>query len=135
MAYMAKILVVEDNPSCFRLVRDLLHHQGHSIYHSSHGLDVFELIQTHHPDLIFMDIQLPQVSGTELIRSIRAEHDISLVPIVAMTACAMRGDEERIRRSGCDEYLSKPLEIVKLVNVVNRLLSDRQPSMAPSRGR
>jgi two-component system cell cycle response regulator DivK len=124
-AGFGKILIVEDNPSCFRFAADLLRYHGHTIYHSATGQDICDVIRQHQPDIILMDIQLPEVLGTELIRWIKAKDEIRLIPIVATTACAMRGDEERIRESGCDEYLAKPIDLHVLLAVVNRLLATR----------
>jgi len=124
-AGLGKILIVEDNPSCFRFAADLLRYHGHTIYHSATGQDIYDIIRQYRPDLILMDIQLPEVLGTELIRWIKAKDEIRLIPIVATTACAMRGDEERIRESGCDEYLAKPIDLHVLLAVVNRLLATR----------
>jgi len=124
-ARCGKILIVEDNRSCFRVAADFLRHHGHTVYHSATGMDIFDIIQENRPDLILMDIQLPEVLGTELIRYIKAKDEIRSIPIVATTACDMRGDEERILESGCDGYLAKPIGLHALLAMVNRLLSIR----------
>jgi two-component system, cell cycle response regulator DivK len=116
------ILIVEDNPLNLRLVEDLLKHQGFATVHSIDGLDVLELTRQHRPALILMDIQLPQVSGLEIIRLIKGDADLRAIPIMAMTAFAMKGDEEKIRESGCDHYMSKPISIAEFTSTVRHLL-------------
>jgi two-component system cell cycle response regulator DivK len=116
-----KILVVEDNDLCFKVISHILKYRGFTVYRSATGLDVRDLIWQNRPDLILMDIQLPEVLGTDLIRCIKADDDIRSIPIVATTAYAI--DEEGIRESGCDAFLAKPLDLNVLLAVVNRLLS------------
>jgi len=118
---LGKILVVEDNDLCFKVISHILKYHGFTVYRSVTGLDVCDLIWQNRPDLILMDIQLPEVLGTDLIRCIKAKDDIRSIPIVATTAYAI--DEERIRESGCDAFLAKPLDLNVLLAVVNRLLS------------
>jgi two-component system cell cycle response regulator DivK len=116
------VLIVEDHPLNLRLVEDILKHQGFATVHSIDGLDVLELTRQHSPALILMDIQLPQVSGLEIIRLIKGEADLCAIPIMAMTAFAMKGDEEKILESGCDHYMSKPFSIADFTSTVRRLL-------------
>jgi two-component system cell cycle response regulator DivK len=118
-----KILIVEDNLLNLKLFDAFLVQHGYCVIHSTDGLDVFDIVREQRPDLILMDIQLPQISGTEIARQLKAESELSSVPIIAVTACAMRGDEERIRSSGCDEFLSKPVQLNDLKAMVSRFLS------------
>ena len=83
-----------------------------------------ELTRTHHPDLILMDIQLPEVSGLEVIRWIKEDEALRHIPVIAITAFAMKGDEEKIRQGGCEAYLSKPISVVKFLETVRHYLSD-----------
>jgi two-component system, cell cycle response regulator DivK len=114
------ILIVEDNVLNLKLFGAFLVHQGYRTIHSTDGLDIFQIMREQRPDLILMDIQLPEILGTEIARQLKAEPDLCRVPIIAVTACAMRGDEERIRSSGCDEFLSKPVQLNDLLAAVRR---------------
>ena len=120
---MKTILIVEDNDMNLRLVDDLLRYCGYRTMHSTDGLNVLDLIRKQRPDIIVMDIQLPDMSGEEITRLIKAEVDLCSIPILAMTASAMRGDEERIRASGCDDYMSKPINLAEFSTMVTHLLA------------
>jgi two-component system cell cycle response regulator DivK len=117
-----KILIVEDNALNLKLFDAFLVQHGYHTIHSTDGLDVFEIVREQRPNLILMDIQLPQVLGTEIARQLKAEPDLCRVPIIAVTACAMRGDEERIRSSGCDEFLTKPVQLNDLKAAISRFI-------------
>lgn len=108
---MAKIIIVEDNEFNMRLFSDLLHSQGHQVIECPEGLDALELVKKEHPDLVLMDIQMPEISGLEVTRLIRAESKIADTKIIAISAFAMPGDEEKILTAGCNAYISKPISI------------------------
>ncbi|MEM9840019.1 MAG: response regulator, partial [Pseudomonadota bacterium] len=97
------ILVVEDNDLNMKLFHDLLEVQGYNILQTGDGDEAYRLAMKHRPDLILMDIQLPEKSGLEVTREIKAEPELRDIPIIAVTAFAMRDDEERIRSAGCDD--------------------------------
>ena len=120
---MAKtVLVVEDNELNMKLFHDLLEAHGYNIIQTRNGLEALDLARTHHPDLILMDIQLPEVSGLEVTKWIKEDDDLRAIPIIAVTAFAMKGDEERIRQGGCEAYLSKPISVAKFIETVKAYL-------------
>ena len=121
---MAKILIVEDNALNIKLFCDLLAAHGHqpeAVTDSRNALDVAKQFS---PDLVITDIQLPHVSGLELIKLLRADEQLSQVPIMAVTAYSALGDEERIRAAGAQAYVSKPISVVKFAQTVDELLPD-----------
>ena len=100
---MAKtVLVVEDNELNMKLFHDLLEANGYDIVQTRNGLEAIDLAREHRPDLILMDIQLPEVSGLEVTKWIKEDDDLRAIPVIAVTAFAMKGDEERIRQGGCE---------------------------------
>ena len=122
---MAKtVLIVEDNELNMKLFNDLLEAHGYATLQTRSGVEGVELARTHRPDLILMDIQLPEVSGLQVIMWIKNDQDLKHIPIIAITAFAMKGDEEKIRQGGCDAYLSKPISVVKFLETVRHYLSD-----------
>ena len=120
---MAKtVLIVEDNELNMKLFRDLLEAHGYNTAGTSNGFEALDLVRTLRPDLILMDIQLPQVSGLEVTRWIKDDPELRAIPVVAVTAFAMKGDEERIREGGCEAYLSKPISVGKFIETVRRFI-------------
>lgn len=120
---MALILVVEDNPMNMELVCDLLETQSHSVLQASSGSEMLGHLKEHTPDLILMDIQLPGMDGLELTRIIRSDPKTKAIPVIALTAHAMKGDEERILEQGCSGYISKPIETRIFLDTVAKFLS------------
>ena len=122
---MAKtVLVVEDNELNMKLFHDLLEANGYNIVQTRNGLEAIDLAREHHPDLILMDIQLPEVSGLEVTKWIKEDDDLRTIPVIAVTAFAMKGDEERIRQGGCEAYLSKPISVAKFLETVKTYIGD-----------
>ena len=120
---MAKsVLIVEDNELNMKLFRDLLEAHGYQTAGTSDGFEALNLVRKMRPDLILMDIQLPQVSGLEVTRWIKDDPELRAIPIVAVTAFAMKGDEERIREGGCEAYLSKPISVGKFIETVRQFI-------------
>src|SRR3979409_1448820 len=120
---MAKtVLIVEDNELNMKLFRDLLEAHGYQTSGTSNGIEALELVRKLRPDLILLDIQLPQVSGLEVTRWIKDDPELRTIPVVAVTAFAMKGDEERIREGGCEAYLSKPISVGKFIETVRRFI-------------
>jgi two-component system, cell cycle response regulator DivK len=117
------VLIVEDNELNMKLFHDLLESYGYDIMGTRNGIEAFELARTHRPDLILMDIHLPDVSGLEVTKWIKEDPELYRIPVVAVTAFAMNGDEERMRQGGCEAYLSKPISIAKFMETVRRFLS------------
>jgi len=116
------ILIIEDNDLNMKLFSDLLEAHGYATLKTKDGIEALELVRTHKPDLIIMDIQLPEVSGLEVTRWIREDESISHIPIIAVTAFAMKGDEEKILQSGCEAYVSKPISVTEFLGTVEKFL-------------
>ena len=119
---MAKVLVVEDNELNLKLFRDLLSIKNHEVVSSKEGHDAFELAKTESPELILMDIQLNGISGLDIIKELKGSLGTAHIPIIAVTAFAMKHDEIKIMESGCDMYLSKPLSIDQLFDAISRYI-------------
>ena len=118
------VLIVEDNELNMKLFNDLLEAHSFKTLQTRSGVEAVELARKHHPNLILMDIQLPEVSGLQVIQWIKDDEDLRTIPIIAITAFAMKGDEEKIRKSGCEAYLSKPISVVKFLETVRNYVSD-----------
>jgi two-component system, cell cycle response regulator DivK len=116
------VLIVEDNELNMKLFNDLLEANGYATLKTSHGIEAMELARAHKPDLILMDIQLPEVSGLEVTRWLKADEELKSIPVIAITAFAMKGDEERIREGGCEAYMSKPISVAKFIATVKTYL-------------
>jgi two-component system, cell cycle response regulator DivK len=112
------ILIVEDNDLNMKLFNDLLEAHGYSTLKAQRGLDALALARDHVPDMVLMDIQLPEISGLEVTRMLKEDANLKHIPVVAVTAFAMKGDEERILAGGCEAYLSKPISISKFLETV-----------------
>ena len=119
-----RVMIVEDNELNMKLFNDLLEAQGYSTIQTSNGLEALDLAREHHPDLILMDIQLPEVSGLEVTKWLKEDDSLQRIPVIAVTAFAMKGDEERIRQGGCEAYISKPISVVKFLETVRSYLGD-----------
>ena len=118
----AQVLVVEDNPRNMKLFRDVLHGSGCRTLEASTGEEAVALATKHRPNLVLMDIQLPEVSGLEVTKWLKDDPELKSIPVVAVTAFAMKGDEERIREGGCEAYLSKPISVGKFIETVRRFI-------------
>lgn len=119
-----KILIVEDNDLNLKLFRDLLGAHGYETYETKDGLEAISMARNMRPDLILMDIQLPEISGLDVTKRIKADSEVSDIPIVAVTAFAMKDDEEKILRAGCEAYISKPISIVHFLSTVRKFLGE-----------
>ena len=117
-----KVLIVEDNELNMKLLHDLLDSQGYETLQTREGLQALALARLHKPDLILMDIQLPEISGLEVTKWLKDDEELSHIPVVAVTAFAMKGDEERIRSGGCEAYISKPISVMHFLDVVREHL-------------
>ncbi|WP_051929199.1 response regulator [Thermopetrobacter sp. TC1] len=120
-----KVLVVEDNELNMKLFNDLLESQGYEVIQTRDGLSALDLARAHRPDLIIMDIQLPEVPGTDVIKWLKEDESLRHIPVIAVTAFAMKGDQERIRESGCEAYMSKPITVTEFLETVRRFLEGR----------
>ena len=117
-----KILIVEDNDLNMKLFNDLLVAHGYGTLQTRDGIEALALARQHHPDLILMDIQLPEVSGLQVTQWIKKDDDLRMIPIIAVTAFAMKGDEEKIRDGGCEAYIAKPISVASFLRTVERFL-------------
>jgi two-component system, cell cycle response regulator DivK len=121
-----KILCVEDNPQNMRLVRKMLGAEGYSIIEAVNGLTALQIAAEEMPDLILMDINLPDIDGMEATQRLKAEATLAHIPVIALTANAMPGDRERFLEAGCDGYLSKPITKNELITLVGQFISQLQ---------
>ena len=127
---MAKILVVEDNALNIKLFCDLLAAHGHETEPVTDSREALAAARAFKPDLVITDIQLPYITGIELMEMLRADEELKDVPIMAVTAYASLGDEERIRGAGAESYVTKPISVARFVQEVDSLLARKQPAEA-----
>jgi two-component system cell cycle response regulator DivK len=121
-----RILIVEDNDLNLKLFRDLLGAHGYETIETKEGMEAITLTRSERPDLILMDIQLPEISGLDVTRRIKADETMRSIPIIAVTAFAMKDDEEKILAAGCEAYISKPISIMPFLNTVRRFLGEEE---------
>src|SRR6266480_6439401 len=118
-----RVLIVEDNELNMKLFNDLLEAHGYFTLQTKDGVEALRMARTHRPDLILMDIQLPEVSGLEVTKWLKEDDDLRSIPIIAVTAFAMKGDEQKIRDGGCEAYIAKPISVASFLRTVERFLS------------
>ena len=121
-----KILIVEDNPRNMRLITMTLRTKDYELFEARDGEEALDLAMRQQPDLIIMDIQLPKVNGLEVTRKLRQTPAFSHIPIIALTAYAMKGDKEKTIDAGCDAYLPKPINTRQLPGLIAEMLQQRQ---------
>lgn len=119
------VLIVEDNELNMKLFHDLLDAHGYQTLQTKDGMEALAMVRQHRPDLILMDIQLPEVSGLEVIKWIKEDDNLRSIPVVAVTAFAMKGDEEKMREGGCDAYIAKPISVGKFIETVKQFLEPK----------
>jgi two-component system cell cycle response regulator DivK len=125
------VLLVEDNPHNRKIFSGMLTHSGFEVVEAEDGQQALDAVAKSLPDVILMDLSIPGVDGWEVTRRLKADARSQPVPIIALTAHAMRGDEERARAAGCDHYLAKPISPKKVVEEVRKILK-MEPTAAPS---
>ena len=118
-----KVLIVEDNDLNMKLFNDLLVAHGYGTLQTKDGTEALALARQYRPDLILMDIQLPEVSGLQVTQWIKSDDILRSIPVIAVTAFAMKGDEEKIRGGGCEAYIAKPISVSSFLKTVERFLS------------
>ncbi len=116
------VLIVEDNELNMKLFHDLLEAHGIDTLETRNGNEVLDIVREKKPDLILMDIQLPEISGLEVTRMLKQDDDLKDIPVIAVTAFAMKGDEEKIREGGCEDYISKPISVTNFLEVIQKYL-------------
>ena len=119
------VLIVEDNELNLKLFRDLIVSQGYNVIDTQNGIEAFSLVKKHNPNLILRDIQLHGISGFDIIKRIKSEEDTKDIPIIAVTAFAMKDDKEKILKSGCEDYISKPVMIAPFMEVIKKFLKEK----------
>ncbi len=127
------VLVVEDNAANMRLCTEILEARGCEVLQATHGLEGLQLAREQRPDVILMDMQLPDISGLDVTRRLKEDGDLRSIPVVAVTASAMKGDEEKYLQGGCDAYISKPISIPDFLETVEFFL-DRSAQQALATG-
>jgi two-component system cell cycle response regulator DivK len=121
--FMAKsVLIVEDNDLNMKLFNDLLQANGYETIQTKDGREAMDIARRHRPDLILMDIQLPEISGLEITKMLKGDAELKAIPVIAVTAFAMKGDEEKIREGGCEGYIAKPISVANFLQTVARFL-------------
>jgi two-component system cell cycle response regulator DivK len=118
------VLIVEDNELNMKLFHDILAAHGYATIQTRNGLEALDLARRHRPALILMDIQLPEISGLEVTKWLKEDDELRHIPVVAITAFAMKGDEERIRSGGCEAYISKPISVGNFLETVQRFIGE-----------
>jgi two-component system cell cycle response regulator DivK len=113
---------VEDNELNMKLFHDLLVAHGYNTLQTRDGMEALSMARKHRPDLILMDIQLPEVSGLEVTKWIKEDDSLRTIPVIAVTAFAMKGDEEKMRDGGCEAYIAKPISVARFIETVQRFL-------------
>jgi two-component system cell cycle response regulator DivK len=121
------ILIVEDNDLNMKLFVDVLEGAGYRVLQSGEGVAGFQLARAERPDLIVMDIQLPAISGLEVTRWLKEDPELRHIPVVAVTAYAMKGDKARMLEGGCEAYLAKPISVTSFLETIRRLI-ERTPA-------
>ena len=122
------VLIVEDNLLNMKLFSAMVESQGYDVLQAGDGRAALDLARRQHPDLIIMDLQLPDMSGLDVTRSLKADSDTSDIAIIATTAYALRGDEAKIRASGCDGYMAKPIAVSDLLDLIESLITRPPPA-------
>jgi two-component system cell cycle response regulator DivK len=117
-----KVMIVEDNELNMKLFNDLLEAHGYVVVQATNGYDAMKLAREHMPNLILMDIQLPEVSGLDVTRWLKQDDTLKHIPVIAVTAFAMKGDEEKIREGGCEAYIAKPIAIMSFLETIAKFL-------------
>jgi two-component system, cell cycle response regulator DivK len=117
-----KILIVEDNDLNMKLFCDLLEAHDYATVQARDGSSVMEIARREMPDLILMDIQLPEVSGLEVTKWLKQDEQLKPIPVIAVTAFAMKGDEERIRDGGCEAYIAKPISVLRFIETIRQFV-------------
>ena len=118
------VLVVEDNPINMRLFHALLEAHGYNVLQATNGMDGWLMAEEHRPYVILMDMQLPDISGIEVVKWLKEDETLKSIPVVAITAFAMKGDEKKCLQNGCDGFISKPISVSNFIQTVERFVAE-----------
>jgi two-component system cell cycle response regulator DivK len=124
------VLVVEDNGVNMKLFHDVLEAHGYNVLQAKEGMEGWRMAREQRPDLILMDIQLPDVSGLEVTKWLKADETLKSIPVIAITAFAMDGDKEKFLEGGCDAYIPKPISVPDFLQTVERFAAEVEGTMA-----
>ncbi len=116
------ILIVEDNDLNMKLFQDLLVANGYRTLQTKDGFEALEMVRKYRPDLVLMDIQLPEISGLVITKQIKEDETLKAIPVIAVTAFAMKGDEEKIREGGCEAYIAKPISVPHFLGTIKKVI-------------
>jgi len=130
-----KVLIVEDNPMNMRLLEMILKSDDYVLLKATDGEEALAIAAIDHPDLVLMDIRLPKLNGLEVAKRLKKNAQLSHIPIIALTAHAMKGDMEKAMEAGCDSYVSKPIDTRQLPRMVANILSGHQPQQKLKTGK
>ncbi len=121
----ARVLYIEDNPLNMRLVSKILRNMGYEMLEAMDGLTGLKMVETEMPDIVLVDVNLPDIDGLEIAARVKDRAELRHIPMIAITANAMYGDRERCLEAGCDDYVAKPVSRMELKNVIERFLNER----------
>lgn len=124
------VLVIEDDEQNMMLFHDMLEARGYNVLQATNGMEGWRNACENHPDLVVMDIQLPDIFGLEITRRLKDHEKLRLVPIIAVTAFAMAGDKEKFLESGCDAYIPKPISVLEFLKTIDLFLAEHGPNLA-----
>ena len=119
-----KVMIVEDNELNMKLFHDLLDSNGYNVVQTRTSTNALDLARQEQPNLIIMDIQLPEISGLEVTKWLKDDEELKHIPVIAVTAFAMKGDEERFREGGCEAYMAKPISVQIFLDTVRQFIGD-----------
>ena len=120
---MAHVVVADDDPDILNIVSISLEAMGHKVQRACNGEEAIAAVKTDHPDIVLMDLMMPVLDGYEATRAIKADRETAHIPVLALTAKAMRGDEEKGRSAGVDAYITKPFRVSQVIEVVNKFVA------------
>lgn len=127
------VLIVEDNPLNMKLFSAMIAAEGYDVLQAADGAHALDIARRLHPDLIVMDLQLPGISGLDLTHSLKTDDDTRNIPIIATSAYLQQGDAEKVRESGCDGFIAKPIAISEFLDMIGALIAaDRKSRAAPA---
>ncbi len=124
------VLVIEDDAVNMKLCHDLLKTRGYNVLQAKQGMQGWDIAREHRPDLILMDIRLPDISGLEVTKWLKDDEDLKSIPVIAMTAFAIIGDAEKFLQNGCNGYISKPISVFNLLQTIDRFAAEVEGTMA-----